>query len=548
MLVQGLVPDYDYLLIDEFQDINPCQYRLLKALYANSKWMIVGDVQQCIYEWRGANPNIMSTEFDQDFQQDGISGGSVSNYSLSQSFRFGHQVGLMASNVIDRNSADNLVIGTDRETEFSFSQSEKTGHALLMELKRWLGRGEQLDDVAVLVRLYSDMVPIQLALMHKNVPYHLHGDSPLLENRQIKMLLAYLAVMADGFNHSDRFHNKQDIDYLLTVPSLTLAPEDKRRFFQQCQMSPHLIPQLIEELSDHQEGWKGKKLLQRSDWLRSLVLYRNDPAAGLKHTIEKLGVYRYFESTSSKDIQAKEKIATCEAFIAYVRGVGGTADDILDQLLSLAKPSSENDHKYGVHLMTIHKSKGLEFGKVIMTGLQEGRFPYYEKEADKAQIEAERRLFYVGITRAKKCLTFLHQPTKAENKLLLEGKLSSKRAPSAELSRFVFESFPFVAQRIIKNEGEGALGEEQEILMEHPQKTLRYLESVAFKTRSKLKVNVKEVRKLQVGDRVRHEKFGSGVVLNQDNQGSKMIIIDFDQEGVKTFNPKHTRLLKEATS
>ncbi|WP_191603287.1 ATP-dependent helicase [Marinomonas algicola] len=546
ILIQGLVPDYDYLLIDEFQDINPCQYRLLKALYKHSKWMIVGDVQQCIYEWRGANPHIMSTEFDEDFHQSDTTNNNVSSYALSQSFRFGHQVGLMASNTIDRNNAENLVIGTGNTTAFSFAKSEKAGQALLTELKQWVTQGERLDDVAVLVRLYSDMVPVQLALMHKNIPYHLHGDSPLLENRQIRMLLAYLAVMAEGFDNPQRFHSKQDIDYLLTVPSLSLSMNERRQFSQRCMTSPHLIPQLIEELSDQQEGWKGKKLQQRSDWLRSLALYRNDPAGGLQHTIEKLGIYRYFESTSSKDIQAKEKIATCDAFIAYVRGVGGTADDILDQLLALAKSPSEEDHNHGVHLMTIHKSKGLEFGKVIMTGLQEGRFPYYEKEVDLAQIEAERRLFYVGITRAKKRLVFLHQPTKSENKLLLEGRLSNKRVTTAGLSRFVFESCPFIAQQVI--EAEVKIEQHQEfenIKMDNPKATQRYLESVSFKSAKKLKINVQEVRTLQVGDRVRHEKFGSGVVLNLDQKGNKMIIIDFDLEGVKTFNPKHTRLLKE---
>jgi DNA helicase II / ATP-dependent DNA helicase PcrA len=88
-------------------------------------------------------------------------------------------------------------------------------------------------------------------------------------------------------------------------------------------------------------------------------------------------------------------------------------------------------------------------------------------------------------------------------------------------------------------------GDLVKIQMDHPKKTQRYLESISFESAKKLKINIQEVRTLQVGDRVRHEKFGSGVVLNQDQQGNKMIIIDFDQEGVKTFNPKHTRLLKE---
>jgi DNA helicase II / ATP-dependent DNA helicase PcrA len=118
--VRGLVPDFRYLLIDEFQDINPCQYELLKLLYpAPCQWMIVGDVQQCIYEWRGASPEIMASQFDQDF-------AGVVTYPLSTSFRFGHAVGLMASSVISENDPDALVIGAGERTRVSFARAPKT--------------------------------------------------------------------------------------------------------------------------------------------------------------------------------------------------------------------------------------------------------------------------------------------------------------------------------------------------------------------------------------------------------------------------------------
>ncbi|MBU2021272.1 MAG: ATP-dependent helicase, partial [Gammaproteobacteria bacterium] len=212
--IRGLVPDFRYLLIDEFQDINPCQYELLKLLYpAPCQWMIVGDVQQCIYEWRGASPDIMATQFDQDF-------ANVVTYPLSTSFRFGHAVGLMASSVISENDPDALVIGAGERTRVSFARAPKTGKALLGELKAWVEEGRALSDTAVLVRLYSDMVPVQLALMHKGVPYQLHGDSPLLENRQIRMLMAYLAVIAGGLENTSTFFHPDDIEYLLMIPSL----------------------------------------------------------------------------------------------------------------------------------------------------------------------------------------------------------------------------------------------------------------------------------------------------------------------------------------
>ncbi|MCW4631667.1 ATP-dependent helicase [Marinomonas rhodophyticola] len=444
--VRGLVPDFRYLLIDEFQDINPCQYELLKLLYPMPcQWMIVGDVQQCIYEWRGASPEIMASQFDQDF-------GHVVTYPLSTSFRFGHAVGLMASSVISENDPDALVIGAGARTRVSFARAPKTGKALLGELKAWVDEGRALSDTAVLVRLYSDMVPVQLALMHKGVPYQLHGDSPLLENRQIRMLMAYLAVIAGGLESPSTFFHPDDIEYLLTVPSLGGAMAQRKTLIQQAKQSPHLLPQIIESVADATDGWRAKKLYERADWLRSLNIYRTDPAQGLAHTLEKLGIYRYFESTSSKDIQTQEKIATCDAFMAYVRGVGGDAKSILEQLATLNEKQTDDSH--GVHLMTIHKSKGLEFDQVLLSGLQEGRFPYYDEDLsaiDKqaaSDLASERRLFYVAITRAKQKLVLLETPSADEHKRMKQGDIPRVALKSLSLSRFVFESQPYAVSRI----------------------------------------------------------------------------------------------------
>lgn len=539
--VRALVPDFRYLLIDEFQDINLCQYELLKALYPEPcQWMIVGDVQQCIYEWRGAKPDIMASQFDRDFQH-------TQTYSLSTSFRFGHSIGLMASSVISENDKKTLVIGAGKETGVSFARYPKTGKSLLSELKVWLEQGQELKDVAVLVRLYSDMVPIQLALMHKGVPYQLHGDSPLLENRQIRMLMAYLAVMAGGLEKSDVFFNRDDIDYLLTVPSLGGSVAQRQTLIQQAKQSPHLLPQIIESMADSSEGWRAKKLYERADWLRQLAVYSQDPAQGLAHTLEKLGIYRYFESTSNKDIQTQEKIATCEAFIEYVRGVGGSAEEILGELSQLNERQTDVSH--GVHLMTIHKSKGLEFDLVLLSGLREGRFPYYEEDLssiDKQaaqELESERRLFYVAITRAKKKLVLLETPTKEEVSLLKAGDIPRSALKSLSLSRFVFESQPYVVQFIDKIwHAESSNAEPIETAKSHIFQ--RYLSKVLSSPKLAFRSRVEEESLLKSGDKVRHDQFGQGVVVRQEQDGKQMICVDFGEQGLKRFNPKYTTLIK----
>lgn len=539
------VPNFRYLLIDEFQDINPCQYELLKMLYpAPCQWMIVGDVQQCIYEWRGASPDIMATQFDADFQ-------NVVTYPLSTSFRFGHAVGLMASSVISENDPDSLVIGAGERTQVAFARAPKTGKALLGELKEWVDSGCLLSECAVLVRLYSDMVPVQLALMHKGVPYQLHGDSPLLENRQIRMLMAYLAVIAGGLEKPDLFFHRDDVEYLLTVPSLGGSVAQRNTLVQQAKQSPHLLPQIIESMADQTEGWRAKKLYERADWLRSLSIYRSDPAQGLAHTIEKLGIYRYFESTSSKDIQTQEKIATCEAFMAYVRGVGGDAASILAQLAVLNEKHTDDVH--GIHLMTIHKSKGLEFDLVLLSGLQEGRFPYYDEDLsaiDKqaaAQMASERRLFYVAITRAKQKLVLLESPTADEMKKMKRGDIPRVAMKNLALSRFVFEAQPYAVSRICQLWHETGNGSESQSPIDSEKGGVfqRYLSRVTPSPKLVFRHQMSEQHGgLKSGDKVRHDQFGQGIVVRQEQDGKRMIFVDFAEQGLKRFNPKHTQLVK----
>lgn len=538
--IRGLVPDFRYLLIDEFQDINPCQYELLKQLYpAPCQWMIVGDVQQCIYEWRGASPDIMATQFDEDFAK-------VATYPLSTSFRFGHAVGLMASSVISENDPDALVIGAGERTRVSFARAPKTGKALLGELKAWVDEGKALSDTAVLVRLYSDMVPVQLALMHKGVPYQLHGDSPLLENRQIRMLMAYLAVIAGGLESTSAFFRPDDVEYLLTVPSLGGSFAQRKTLIQQAKQSPHLLPQIIESVADATEGWRAKKLYERADWLRSLTIYRTDPAQGLAHTLEKLGIYRYFESTSSKDIQTQEKIATCDAFMAYVRGVGGDAKSILEQLAALNERHTDDSH--GVHLMTIHKSKGLEFDQVLLSGLQEGRFPYYEEDLSAIDKQAamdlasERRLFYVAITRAKQKLVLLETPTSDEHKRMKQGDIPRAALKSLSLSRFVFEAQPYAVSRIC--EAWYVEANDDPIDTEKGSVFQRYLNAVTPSPLLTFRHRVEGKSHLKPGDKVRHDQFGQGVVVRQEQGEKQMIFVDFGEIGLKRFNPKHTQLIK----
>lgn len=550
-LIQGLTPKYSHLLIDEFQDINDSQYALLKRLYqASSYWMMVGDVQQCIYEWRGAKPDIMAQQIDHDF-------GGILQFDLSTSFRFGHQIGLMATNLlahnkqnIERENRVSSVIGQGKNTEFAFAQFDKTGKALLSELKLWGNQVGTLSNAAVLVRLYSDMVPIQLALMHRKVPYQLHGDSPLFENRQIRMLMAYVAVMAGALDNADLFYQKEDISYLMTVPSLGIPPNQRKVVNQRAIASPHLIPQMLESMADEAGGWRAKKLLERADWLRSLTLYKKQPDKGIINTLDKLGIYRYFENTSSKDIQYNEKVATCESFIAYIAGVQLDANQLLDELKTLASLDKNREPAQssgGLHLMSLHKAKGLEFDLVIMAGLKEGQFPYYEaNKVDTKLLEAERRLFYVGITRAKKRLVLLAKPDKKESLRLEQADVAINTKKVSDLSRFIYESQPVLTQKVLARQHDI---EPEALHVKDSAQIISYFKHAGMTLNNEVKKAESNFSSmLKPGEKVRHDQYGQGTVIRQETSGHEMIFVEFEDVGYKRFNPKHTKLVKIKSS
>ena len=550
-LYKGLVPSYSHLLIDEFQDINDSQYALLKQLYqTSSTWMMVGDVQQCIYEWRGAKPEIMATQIDQDFKP-------LTAFELSSSFRFGHQIGMMASNLLANNKPTDkhagttqMVLGKGKDTEFAFAQHDKTGKALLTELKQWGNRVGTLTQCAVLVRLYSDMVPIQLALMHRKVPYQLHGDSPLFDNRQIRMLMAYIGVMAGGLDKPELFFEREDIAYLMSVPSLGIPLNQRRSVNQRAIASPHLIPQMLESMADEASGWRAKKILERADWIRSLTLYKKQPDKGIIETISKLGIYRYFENTCSKEIQYNEKVATCESFIAYIAGVKLDAVSLLDELKSLSQLDQKKENKAdhtSLHLMSLHKAKGLEFDLVIMAGLKEGQFPYYESSTtDSAQLDAERRLFYVGITRAKKRLVLLSKPDSTEHRRLDSAEVAVNTHKKSDLSRFIFESQPLLCQKVLARQNEP---DPEPLEVKTSAQVLNYFAQANLSMNSPIKqLETPYIGRLKAGDKVKHEQFGQGTVIRQEATGHEMIFVEFEDVGYKRFNPKHTKLVKVKSS
>ncbi len=191
----------------------------------------------------------------------------------------------------------------------------------------------------------------------------------------------------------------------------------------------------------------------------------------------------------------------------------------------MRRQGNNNEQAHGLHLMSLHKAKGLEFDLVIMTGLTEGRFPYYESgEQTRVQIEAERRLFYVGITRAKKRLILLTKPSEHD-----QNKLDTASFPEVQkestMSRFTLESQPILCQKVLSNEA---------LEVEDIAQINRYIDHAQLEVSAPTQLKIVNTM-LKPGEKVKHEQFGDGTVVRQEASGNKMIFIEFEEVGLNVL-------------
>ena len=172
----------DHIIVDEYQDINESQQQLLKILAGSrAKVMVVGDVDQCIYEWRGARPEYITTRFQLDFP-------NPENYQLSYTFRYGHQLSLAANHLIAGNKKRDRKLCISHETNpktIITCLEEQKKHPAISVLSEWREKNRSLRDAVVLVRLFAQSVPVELALLEAGIPYRLEGNAQVFDCSEV---------------------------------------------------------------------------------------------------------------------------------------------------------------------------------------------------------------------------------------------------------------------------------------------------------------------------------------------------------------------------
>ena len=393
---------FKYILVDEYQDTNHTQYKLLKYLTGpHQNICVVGDEDQSIYGWRGADiSNILN--FEKDF-----SGAKV--IKLEQNYRSTEIILQAASSVIANNTArKGKTLWTETKSgdplQLLLTDSAlDEASAVIGEVEKNLGRCS-LKETVILYRTNAQSRPFEEILRRKNIPYQIIGGVSFYQRKEIKDLVAYLKLIANPrddisfqrvINYPRRGLGESSIDKLMQ-----LARENGKSLYQACS--------LIDANSDI--GPRPKKGIVQFAELIGKFIIRKDEADIAVLTQELVDQLKLVEALIEEDpILGDSRVENIEEFISAAHEFAASnpepnLSNFLAEISLYTDLDSYKEIEDKITLMTLHAAKGLEFDSVYLAGLEEGLFPLGRAIENPMELEEERRLFYVGATRAKKNL------------------------------------------------------------------------------------------------------------------------------------------------
>lgn len=485
---------FKYILIDEYQDTNEAQYKLTKMLSEKYRLITcVGDDSQSIYSFRGANyKNILN--FEKDYKD-------AKTILLEQNYRSTSYILNAANDVIKNNKMKkekNLWTsrGEGNKVKYYRALSESDeAYYVVKGIKQAISNGDNYDDIAVLYRTNAQSRNLEEAMLKENIPYRVVGSFYFYSRKEIKDLLAYLRLI----------HNEKDNISLLrvintpkrgiglkTIENLTKkADEENISIYEAITSGKELeFKKIIEKLKEVSENVTLTELIDK-------IL----TGTGIKEELEK-----------EEDITSEVRLENLEEFKSITKsfeereGLISLEDFLLE--ISLVSDAEEyKDDTNRVSLMTVHSVKGLEYKDVFIVGMEEGIFPHMNSLMESSEIEEERRLAYVAITRAKDNLTIIN----ARRRTLFG------REQVNPPSRFISEISTDLLDIVNKKE---------EITPKLDVNTVLREETVDYK----------------LGDNVYHETFGAGKVVEVTNT---LISVAFKHpHGIKKLMKNHKKLSK----
>ncbi|EEX35825.1 ATP-dependent DNA helicase UvrD/PcrA [Vibrio metschnikovii CIP 69.14] len=509
---------FKHILVDEFQDTNNIQYAWLRMLAGpECHVMIVGDDDQSIYGWRGANiANI--EKFTLEFP-------SVNTIRLEQNYRSTKTI-LQASNALIANNTERMgkELWTDgnegeRISVYSAYNDLDEARFTVTKIKEWRDNGGLLNDCAMLYRNNAQSRVLEEALIQAGLPYRIYGGMRFFERQEIKDSLSYLRLIANR-------HDDSAFERVINTPVRGLGDKtlETIRFAARdrgCTLWDASIALLNEQVLT------GRAAGALSRFVELINALEDDSAemplyVQTDHVIKTSGLYAMYEQ--EKGEKSKARIENLEELVTATRQFEKPEEaDEMSMLTAFlthaaleAGEGQADEFDDAVQLMTLHSAKGLEFPLVFMVGVEEGMFPSQMSAEEAGRLEEERRLCYVGMTRAMQKLYITH----------------------AEIRRLYGQDKYHKPSRFIRELPEQCLDE-----VRMKAQVSRPTNSGRFST-SAVKENFNETG-FSLGARVRHPKFGEGTIINFEGSGPQSRVqVAFNGEGIKWLVTAYARLEK----
>ena len=484
---------FKYILIDEYQDTNEVQYKLVKMLASKYRNLfVVGDVNQCIYGFRWSNyKNILN--FEKDYPD-------AKSITLNQNYRSTNTI-LNAANSVIKNNIErkevNLYsnLGEGLKIKYFRGNDEKDEvHSVIEEIKKLLNEGYKYSDIAILYRTNAQSRNVEDGILKLNWPYKVVGSYYFYKRKEIKDLLCYLRLISN---------TKDDISLkrIINVPKRGIG----NKSIEEIEIVARAENKSMFEVLSKSKELEFKKLIE------DLIVDANnmDLTELIDTVLEKSGIKAELEN--EKSLEAEIRLENLMEFKSITEGYQnetGTVnlEDFLEDISIVADTADHKDDDNVLTLMTMHSAKGLEFKVVFLIGMEEGIMPHSMSLNDGKELEEERRLCYVAITRAKEKLYISNA-----KKRMLFGKTN------------VFPPSRFI------NEIDSNLIEKEEVQSKMP----IFNKNKYYKDDNTL---------FNHGDIVMHLLFGKGVVIDSDE---KFVTIAFDKRfGIKKVLTNYQGLKK----
>ena len=495
-VLQKYQEKYKYVFIDEYQDTNEPQYILSKMISAKYKNItVVGDADQAIFTWRGANyKNILN--FEKDYKDAKV-------VLLEENYRSTKTILNAANNVIKNNKVrkeKNLWTQNEEGSKITyykaFDEKDESNY-VVNEIKKLMEKGVNPKDICVLYRANAQSRTVEEAFLTSNISYNIVGSYAFYNRKEIKDLIAYLKLI---------YNNKDDVSLLRVINYPKRGIGNKA--IENLAIKSNVLDKSLYEVIDSGKEEEFKNMIEEIKKEESHLTLTEL----IDMVLDKSGMKKSLED--EKSIEADIRLENLEEFKSIAKAMEinegiVSLEELLDKLALVSDVSEQkNDNEDKVTLMTMHAVKGLEYDYVFVVGVEEGLFPHSNSLESNDELEEERRLCYVAITRAKKKLYLINARSR-----ILYGKVSSN-VPS----RFINEISDEYIETIGKKE-----------------------DSNVFKPKIDKNKMMNEDNDLHPGDMVNHDKYGFGVVVTIDGS---IATISFKRDGLKKLMKNHKSIHK----